>query len=186
MPTSLNEHIVSSYEDELTNMQKAISEMGGMVEQAITDAATALLRLDHKAAQDVRLFDKKVDESFLKTVAVTGDSTYDRGTNLQSLIIKYGDPKEKGFGEPFQLVPLSLTHFITKNVQLTAELNGYNEVVPKDGSRLLVTSDAGNPAVTVWNYFNGRVATSPCSPHARQRCSMPPCRHCLASRAVRA
>jgi phosphate transport system protein len=62
MPISLNEHIVTSYEDELTNLQKAISEMGGMVEQAITDAATALLRLDHKAAQDVRTFDKKVDE----------------------------------------------------------------------------------------------------------------------------
>ena len=62
MPTSLNEHIVTSYEDELTNMQKTISEMGGMVEQAITDAATALLRLDHKAAQDVRAFDKKIDE----------------------------------------------------------------------------------------------------------------------------
>ena len=27
---SLNEHIVSSYEDELTNLNKAISEMGGM------------------------------------------------------------------------------------------------------------------------------------------------------------
>jgi hypothetical protein len=77
---------------------------------------------------------------------------------LQSLIIKYGDPKEKGFGEPFVLVPLSLTHFITKNVELTAQLNGYNEVVPKEGSRLLVATDAGNPAVTVWNYFNGRVA----------------------------
>jgi phosphate transport system protein len=59
---SLNEHIVSSYEDELTNLNKAISEMGGMVEQAITESAIALLKLDHKQAQDVRLFDKKIDE----------------------------------------------------------------------------------------------------------------------------
>ena len=58
----LNEHIVSSYEDELTNLQSTISEMGGMVEQAITDSTTALLRLDHKQAQDVRAFDKRVDE----------------------------------------------------------------------------------------------------------------------------
>ncbi len=58
---SLNEHIVSSYEDELTNLNKSISEMGGMVEQAITEAAVALLKLDHKQAQDVRLFDKKID-----------------------------------------------------------------------------------------------------------------------------
>ncbi len=33
---------------------RAISEMGGMVEQAITEAATALLKLDHEQAQDVR------------------------------------------------------------------------------------------------------------------------------------
>ncbi|MBN9360970.1 MULTISPECIES: phosphate signaling complex protein PhoU [unclassified Devosia] len=59
---SLNEHIVSSYEDELTNLNKAISEMGGMVEQAITESAVALLKLDHKQAQDVRLFDKKIDD----------------------------------------------------------------------------------------------------------------------------
>ena len=59
---TLNEHIVSSYEDELTNLHKAISEMGGMVEQAITEAAQALLRLDHEQAKSVRLYDKKIDE----------------------------------------------------------------------------------------------------------------------------
>ncbi|MBN9315032.1 MAG: phosphate signaling complex protein PhoU [Devosia sp.] len=58
----MNEHIVTSYEDELTNLNTTISEMGGMVEQAITEAARALLRLDHQQAQDVRLFDKKIDE----------------------------------------------------------------------------------------------------------------------------
>ncbi|MEO6012640.1 MAG: phosphate signaling complex protein PhoU [Devosia sp.] len=62
MATALNEHIVSSYEDELMNLNKAISEMGGMVEQAITDAAKALLKLDHTSAQDVRVYDKKIDE----------------------------------------------------------------------------------------------------------------------------
>ena len=62
MASTLNEHIVTSYEDELTNLNTAISEMGGMVEQAITDGASALLRLDHKQAQDVRQFDKKIDE----------------------------------------------------------------------------------------------------------------------------
>ena len=61
MATALNEHIVTSYEDELINLNKAISEMGGMVEQAITDAANALLKLDHKAAQDVRQYDKRID-----------------------------------------------------------------------------------------------------------------------------
>jgi len=108
---------------------------------------------------DDAVFAKKVDETFLKQVAATGDSTYDRATNMMSLIVKYGDPKEKGFGEDFSLVPLSLTHFITKDVTLDAVLNGYNEVAPKEGARMLVATDSGNPAVTVWNYFNGRVAS---------------------------
>ncbi|MBK8082782.1 MAG: phosphate signaling complex protein PhoU [Devosia sp.] len=60
--STLNEHIVSSFEDELTNLNKSISEMGGMVEQAITESANALLRLDHQKAQDVRQFDRKIDE----------------------------------------------------------------------------------------------------------------------------
>ena len=62
MATALNEHIVSSYEDELINLNRAISEMGGMVEQAITDAANALLKLDHDAAKAVRAYDKNIDE----------------------------------------------------------------------------------------------------------------------------
>jgi len=62
MPSTLNEHIVTSYEDELTNLNTSISEMGGMVEQAITEGAMALLKLDHSQAQDVRKFDKKIDE----------------------------------------------------------------------------------------------------------------------------
>lgn len=62
MPTNRNEHIVSSYEDELTNLQTAVSEMGGLVEQAIIDATTALLRLDHEAARRIRLADKLIDD----------------------------------------------------------------------------------------------------------------------------
>jgi phosphate transport system protein len=62
MASTLNEHIVSSYEDELTYLARLISEMGGMVEHAITGATTALLKLDHEAAQEVRLADKAIDE----------------------------------------------------------------------------------------------------------------------------
>ncbi len=62
MPATLNEHIVTSYEDELTNLNKSISEMGGMVEQAITEGAMALLKLDHAQARNVRTFDAQIDQ----------------------------------------------------------------------------------------------------------------------------
>lgn len=59
MPTS--EHIVSSYEDELTDLARTISEMGGMVEAAVEAAVNALLRLDHEAARKVIADDKVID-----------------------------------------------------------------------------------------------------------------------------
>ena len=62
MASTLSEHIVSSYEDELTYLARLISEMGGMVEHAITDATSALLKLDHDLARQVRAADKRIDE----------------------------------------------------------------------------------------------------------------------------
>jgi phosphate transport system protein len=62
MAQIMNEHIVSSYEDELTLIARLIAEMGGMVEFAITRATTALLKLDHELAQEVRAADQKIDE----------------------------------------------------------------------------------------------------------------------------
>ncbi len=103
-------------------------------------------------------FRRRVDEDFLVNMAKRSDGLYDRATNMARLILKYGDPNEKGFGDEFRLVTMSLTHFITRDLDLTAILNGYNEVAPKDGSRVLVQTDGGAPALTVWNYFNGRVA----------------------------
>ena len=62
MPNTLNQHIVTSYEDELTALAASISEMGGLVEVAVADATRALLKLDHAAAKDIIAQDKRVDE----------------------------------------------------------------------------------------------------------------------------
>jgi phosphate transport system protein len=62
MPTTQNEHIVSSYEEELTQMAQSISEMGGEVEAAVANATRALLKLDHDLARATVLHDKAIDE----------------------------------------------------------------------------------------------------------------------------
>jgi phosphate transport system protein len=56
-----NEHIVSSYEDELTQLTQSISEMGGLVEAAVANATRALLRLDHPLAERTIAEDKAID-----------------------------------------------------------------------------------------------------------------------------
>ena len=62
MPNPSNEHIVSSYEDELSFLAQSIAEMGGQVEAAITNSTNALLKLDHELARATVAADKKIDE----------------------------------------------------------------------------------------------------------------------------
>ena len=63
MPSSANEHIVSSYEEELTHLAQSISEMGGVVEVAVSHATQALLKLDHDLARTTIANDKAIDET---------------------------------------------------------------------------------------------------------------------------
>ena len=60
MPPS-TEHIVTSYEDELTELARSISEMGGLVEKAIVNATEALIRSDSDLALTTVAADKKID-----------------------------------------------------------------------------------------------------------------------------
>jgi phosphate transport system protein len=59
---TLSEHTVASYDEELTNLARMIFEMGGMAEVAVSNATTALLRLDHVLAQQTIDGDKAIDE----------------------------------------------------------------------------------------------------------------------------
>ncbi len=62
MPTPTNEHIVSSYEDELIQLAASIAEMGGAVETAISSSVDALLKVDHTAARELLAADAKIDD----------------------------------------------------------------------------------------------------------------------------
>ncbi len=62
MPTPSNDHIVQSYNDELTNLAQTIAEMGGQVEVAIENGTRALLKLDRELADLTILADRKIDD----------------------------------------------------------------------------------------------------------------------------
>ncbi|HEX8665162.1 MAG TPA: phosphate signaling complex protein PhoU [Beijerinckiaceae bacterium] len=55
------DHIVSSYDAELTRLRRAISEMGGIAEKMTADAMTALTRRDTGLAQAVIAADARLD-----------------------------------------------------------------------------------------------------------------------------
>ncbi|HWR25203.1 MAG TPA: hypothetical protein VN278_03110, partial [Methanosarcina sp.] len=58
----------------------------------------------------------------------------------------------------FPLFIYSPDNFITKNVNLTGNITGYNEVTPKAGAERLVITTTGKPVLTTWRFGLGRVA----------------------------
>lgn len=59
----------------------------------------------------------------------------------------------------FPLIKYNPTHFITKNVNLSGNITGYNDVTPKPGADRLILTSTGKPVLTVWRYGLGRVAS---------------------------
>jgi hypothetical protein len=96
----------------------------------------------------------------MNRVAAAGNGIFFRASERNRLRILFGDPDNKeDDADAFSLITLNSNHFITRGVSLTATMFGYNEVVPKQYASLLVTAGNGQPALTVWNYGVGRVAT---------------------------
>lgn len=58
----------------------------------------------------------------------------------------------------YPLAAVDSNHFITKYVNLTAMVTGYNDVTPKLGSDRLVATTRGKPILTTWGFGLGRVA----------------------------
>ena len=54
-------HIVTSYDTDLENLRRSISEMGGVAEKMTAEATDALVRRDDTLAQAVILADKRLD-----------------------------------------------------------------------------------------------------------------------------
>ncbi len=59
----------------------------------------------------------------------------------------------------YPLTILDAGHFITKFINITASVTGYNDVIPKLGSDGLVATTRGNPILTTWGFGLGRVVS---------------------------
>lgn len=56
-----NEHIVKSFDDELKQLDRMISEMGGMAETQLAASVDAMVRRDAETALKIKKEDKKID-----------------------------------------------------------------------------------------------------------------------------
>jgi phosphate transport system protein len=57
----MKEHIVASYENELRDLGRKVTEMGGRAERLVSDSVAALLKRDTELAERVIVQDKTVD-----------------------------------------------------------------------------------------------------------------------------
>ncbi|MFH1400903.1 MAG: VWA domain-containing protein [Nanoarchaeota archaeon] len=101
---------------------------------------------------------RNVQEEFLNELAYRGNGIYFPATDANRLTVLFGDPEEIEQGKDFFLFVLNPYHFITRDLEPSAFMNGFNQVIAKDAARSLITTQAGEPALTVWNYGVGRVA----------------------------
>jgi Mg-chelatase subunit ChlD len=80
----------------------------------------------------------------------------------QRLDLKFGqeapDLPEDGL-DAYAIVRLDEEHFITRYLNISGSVSGYNDVTQKVGARRLVTTSMGKPVVTVWEFGLGRVVS---------------------------
>ena len=63
-------------------------------------------------------------------------------------------PEEPG---TYAVSVFTTKHFITRDLELSGNITGYNDVTPKLGAKRLVVTGEGKPVVCAWRYGLGRV-----------------------------
>jgi uncharacterized membrane protein len=114
------------------------------------------------ASKNIRVYTVGVgfdtDEAFMQSMAQAGGGVYFKPEAYQRLNIEFGRGLEE---EKPGVIPIDVRdpyHFITRNINLSAQVSGVNRVSEKSISQLLLTTQSGSPVLTVWNFGLGRVA----------------------------
>jgi uncharacterized membrane protein len=100
------------------------------------------------------------NDQFLTDVASFGEGIYFPVSASNKLKIIFGDPESKEDKEYLNsLVLLDTTHFITYNQSLDVVVSGYNYIIPKPASRMLITTNKNIPIMVAWRFGLGRVVS---------------------------
>jgi uncharacterized membrane protein len=60
---------------------------------------------------------------------------------------------------PFPIIEYNSNHFITREINITGNVSGYNDITPKAGAQRLVITTNGKPIITTWRFGLGRVVS---------------------------
>jgi hypothetical protein len=106
--------------------------------------------------------DNNRGDYFLKVLADQAGGDFIQLEVDQRLDLTFGqeapDLPEDG-PDAYAIVRLDEEHFITRYLNISGSISGYNDVTQKVGARRLVTTSMGKPVVTVWEFGLGRVVS---------------------------
>lgn len=92
-------------------------------------------------------------------IAELCNGVYFQADASNKIKILFGESDDDFLETDYALAILNANHFITQGASIDATVAGYNDVVPKSNALSLITLQTGEPALTVWRYGLGRVAT---------------------------
>ncbi|MES3517840.1 MAG: VWA domain-containing protein [Natronomonas sp.] len=132
-----------------------------LISDGVDDPAEPIAAAEQLAADDIRVtgvgFGWWRDDDLMTTIAQTTGGTYLTPDETQRLQLLFDDDPDAPDAD--SLVVVDGTHFVTRGVETEADPAATNDVSPRNGARLLVTTSDGDPAVTSWRFGLGRVAS---------------------------
>ncbi|MEA1869280.1 MAG: VWA domain-containing protein [Euryarchaeota archaeon] len=94
------------------------------------------------------------------------DASYAQTTYPKSIDIETAQPDAEPTPTPppeeagtYEVSVFDTNHFITRDLELSGTITGYNDVTPKLGAKRLVATGEGKPVVCAWRYGLGRVVS---------------------------
>jgi len=97
-------------------------------------------------------------DEVMKRLAASTGGIYFQSQNAKKVKILFGETTEQERKQDkYPIVILNNNHFITEDLKTSAVVYGFNTVTPKSTARLLVSTDTGEPLITIWRYGLGRI-----------------------------
>jgi len=175
--TSMDEGISTAADmlDNTSGQKYMLVFSDGAVKDSFEDSKIEILGMDSTETEMIFVMIKtnvvkerevKTDNNrgdyFLKVLADQVGGDFIQLELDQRLDLKFGqeapDLPEDGT-DAYAIVRLDEEHFITRYLNISGSISGYNDVTQKVGARRLVTTSMGKPVVTVWEFGLGRVVS---------------------------
>lgn len=99
------------------------------------------------------------DAELMKQVADITNAAYFQPEESQQIKLIFGDTEVSAEKRVFPIKIVDKNHFITHGLDLDAKVYGFNQIVPKNSAKMLITTDVGDPLLAVWRFGLGRVAS---------------------------